>query len=324
MSQNLRISGSSQHPFISQDPLQDPCLRSRSIFVSQDPLHDPCLRIHVSASTNMDPLQDPRLWAHMSASLSLRLLCKIHVSGSLYKHHMYLRVLCKINVPRFMSQLPCVSQDPLQDPCLRIRLWGHDVGFMSQHLRISRSSARSLFPIHVVASGASDFVPPRMRNANFDLRRRVLCGPAQGKQSGRDPRNGNFDLQRRVLCGPAQGNKSDRVFRAGKRKFWTAEMHFFWPCAAETEFFGWSGVRTFSYNFGPTIARSFKIVHTGYLSYEIGGVRRPWCVQYWKSYKTVAPLPQYLCFIYGNFIKPKGQWRGNGSMPQTFFEGKGQ
>ena len=93
----------SQHPFISQDPLQDPCLRSLSIFVPQDSLQDPCLRIHVSASTNMDPLQDPRLWAHVSASLYLRLLCKSHVSGSVYKH-------------------PYVSQDPLQDPCLRIRI----------------------------------------------------------------------------------------------------------------------------------------------------------------------------------------------------------
>ena len=114
MSQHLRISGSSarsmcpihvlafmsQHPFISQDPLQDPCLRSLSIFVSQDSLQDPCLRIHVSASTNMDPLQDPRLWAHVSASLYLRLLCKIHVPGSVYKH-------------------PYVSQDPLQDPCVQ-------------------------------------------------------------------------------------------------------------------------------------------------------------------------------------------------------------
>ena len=74
----------------------DSCL---SIFVSQDSLQDPCLRIHVSASTNMNPLQDPRLRIHVSASLYLRLLCKIHVSGSVYQH-------------------PYVSQDPLQDPCL--------------------------------------------------------------------------------------------------------------------------------------------------------------------------------------------------------------
>ena len=148
MSQHLRISGSSarsicpihvlafmsQHPFISQDPLQDPCLRSLSIFVSQDSLQDPCLRIHVSASTNMDPLQDPRLWAHISASLYLRLLCKIHVSGSVDKH-------------------PYVSQDPLQDPCPRI----HVLAFMSQHLRISGSSARSMSPEpqHLCISGFS-------------------------------------------------------------------------------------------------------------------------------------------------------------------------
>ena len=118
----------SQHPFISQDPLQDPCLRSLSIFVSQDSLQDPCLRIHVSASTNMDPLQDPRLWAHVSASLYLRLLCKSHVSGSVcLSFHMYLRVLCKIHVSgsvyTSMSSGSCLSifesQDPLQDPCVR-------------------------------------------------------------------------------------------------------------------------------------------------------------------------------------------------------------
>ena len=104
-------------------------------------------------------------------------------------------------------------------------------------------------PIHVLASSASDFAPLRRRNANFDLRRRVLCGPAQGKQSGREPwerfaqakrkfwppetrfvwpcagktvrpsvsrrRNANFDLPRCIFCGPAQA----------KRKFWPPEMH---------------------------------------------------------------------------------------------------
>ena len=128
--------------FISQDPLQDPRLRIHvsdsclsihqywssarsmspdsclSIFVPQDSLQDPCLRIHVSASTNMAPLQVPRLRIHVSASLYPRLLCKIHVSGSLYRH-------------------PYVSQDPL-----RI----HVSGFMSQHLCISQSSARSMSP----------------------------------------------------------------------------------------------------------------------------------------------------------------------------------
>ena len=68
-------------------------------------------------------------------------------------------------------------------------------------------------PIHVLASLASDFVPLRRRNANFDLRRRVLCGPAQGKQSGRDLRE---------------------RFAQAKRKFWPPETRFVWPCAGKT------------------------------------------------------------------------------------------
>ena len=153
----IHVSGSvNKHPYVSQDPLQDPCLRfmsqylyisgssARSMssdsclsiflsqgkihvsgsvykhpYVSQDPLQDPCLRIHVSASTNMDPLQDPRLWAHVSASWYLRLLCKIHVSASVYKH-------------------PYVSQEPLQVPCLR--------NHVSASIYISGTSARSMSP----------------------------------------------------------------------------------------------------------------------------------------------------------------------------------
>ena len=95
--------------------------------------------IHVEASTNEDLPQDPHLRIHVSTSLCLRLLCKIHVSG-------------------FMSQHPCVSQDPLQDPRLRIhvsaslyltdscKIHVNISGFMSQHLYISGSSARSMSP----------------------------------------------------------------------------------------------------------------------------------------------------------------------------------
>ena len=115
----IHVSGSIyKHPFVSQDPLQDPCPRfmSQHLFIS-------CLRIHVSDSClsifiSQRPLQDPRLRIHVSASLYLKILCKIFVSGSIYKH-------------------PFVSQDPLQDPCPR---------FMSQHLFISGSSARSMSP----------------------------------------------------------------------------------------------------------------------------------------------------------------------------------
>ena len=116
-------------------------LMSQHPYVSQDSLQDPCLRIHVSASTNMDPLQDPRLWAHVSAFLYSRLLCKIHVSGS-------------------VSQHPYVSQDPLQDPCLRIRI--------SASIFISGSSARSMSP--------DPYISPCLRihvSASSNLR--ILC-----------------------------------------------------------------------------------------------------------------------------------------------------
>ena len=116
----IHVSGSIyKHSYVSQAPLQDPCLRIRisaSICISgssarsmyPDPYISPCLRIHVSASSN------------------LRILCKIHVSDSCLSIHvsasLYLRVLCKIHVSGSMSQHPYVSQEPLQDPCLRIRI----------------------------------------------------------------------------------------------------------------------------------------------------------------------------------------------------------
>ena len=176
--------------------------------------------------------------------------------------HMYLRLLCKIHVSGFMSQHPYVSQEPLQDPCLRIRkqasicisgssarsmspiriwasicisgssdLWIHVSAsicisgtsarsmspdpyiYIYIYISLSGASARSMWPIHVVASLSSDFVALHRRNANFDLRRCVLCGPAQGKQSGRDPRE---------------------RFAQAKRKFWPPETRFVWPCAGKT------------------------------------------------------------------------------------------
>ena len=133
------------HGFSARSTSPDTCLSIRLY------LRILC-KIHVSGS--MCPI-------HVSASLYLRLLCNIHVSGSVYKHpyvsqdplqdlclrnqvsasicisgtsarsmspdpyisiHMYLRILCKIHVSGFMSQRPYVSQEPLQDPCLRIHV----------------------------------------------------------------------------------------------------------------------------------------------------------------------------------------------------------
>ena len=150
-----------------------------SIFVSQDSLQDPCFRIHVSASTNMGPLQDPRLRIHVSASLYLRLLCKIHVSGFMSQHPYVsqdpLQDPClRIHIStatcisgsstrstssgsslsifvshgfcaRSMSPDSClsilISQDPQQDPCLRIH-----VSDSCLSIRQYGSSARSMSP----------------------------------------------------------------------------------------------------------------------------------------------------------------------------------
>ena len=115
----------------------------------------------------------------------------------------------------------------------------------------------------------------RRRNANFELRRRVLCGPAQGKQSDRvfragetqilncrdafcvalRRRNANFDLRRRIFCpdevdsrgvttgwtkSPRRYSESrkkypSRSFAQAKRKFWPPEVRFLWPCAVKNE-----------------------------------------------------------------------------------------
>ena len=94
--------------------------------------------------------------------------------------HMNLRIFCEIHTSGFISQYPHVSQEPLLDPYLRIRISAsicisgssartmspihvstssnlrvlcksHIFGFISQHLPISGFSARSMCPIHVLA-----------------------------------------------------------------------------------------------------------------------------------------------------------------------------
>ena len=274
----IHVSGSvNKHPCVSQDPLQDPCLRihvSASIcisgtsarssgsvykhpYVSQDPLQDPCPDPCLSSHMYLRILHKIHVFGFMSQHLCIsRILCKIHVFGFMSQHlrisrssarsmcpihvlafmsqHLCIsRILCKIHVSGFMSQHPFISQHPLQDPCLRSHVSAslylrilckiHVSGSMSQHLYISGASARSMSPIHVLASLSSDFVAcagetqiltsgdafcvalrrekspaeirgsvSRRRNANFDLPRRIFCGPAQAKRK--------FNLPRRVLC----------------------------------------------------------------------------------------------------------------------------
>ena len=115
--------------------------------------------------------------------------------------------------PRHVS-----NRAPLQDPCLRIRTSSSARSMSPDPCLNIHIYLRSFCKIHVsdsclIASLSSDFVALRRRNANFDLRRRVLCGPAQGKQSGRDPRE---------------------RFAQAKRKFWAPVTRFVWPCAGKT------------------------------------------------------------------------------------------
>ena len=145
----IHVSGfMAQHPYVSQDSLQDPRLRihvSASSYLRilcKIHVSDSCLSIHVSASMcisgssarSMSP--DPYLSSHMY----LRILYKIHVFGFMSQHLRVSRILCKIHVSGFMSQHLSISgssarsmspgsclsifasQDPLQDPCLRIHV----------------------------------------------------------------------------------------------------------------------------------------------------------------------------------------------------------
>ena len=161
----IHVSGfMSQHPCVSQDPLQDPCCRihsSAAICIAGSSARSTswasCRSIFVShgfsaRSTSPDTC--------LSIHLYLRILCKIHVSGSMCPIHvlastnmdplqdpclrihvptsLYLRLLCKIHVSGSVYKHPYVSQDPLQDPCLRVEV--------SVSKCISGTSARSMSP----------------------------------------------------------------------------------------------------------------------------------------------------------------------------------
>ena len=69
---------------------------------------------------------------------------------------------------------------------------------------------------HILTSGDAFCVALRRENSPAEIR---------GSVSRR--RNANFDLRRRVLCGPAQGKQSDRVFRAGETQILNCRDAFF-------------------------------------------------------------------------------------------------
>ena len=145
---------------------------------------------------------------------------------------------------------------------------------MSQHLRISGFSARSMCPIHVLAfmsqhlcisgSSARSMSPDPCLNIQIYLRNlckihvsgclnihiypRSFCkihvsdacriASLSSDFVALRRRNANFDRLRRVLRGTAQGKQSGRDprerFAQAKRKFWAPETRFVWPCAGKT------------------------------------------------------------------------------------------
>ena len=95
----------------------------------------------------------------------MRICYKIHIFGFMSQHlcvsgsfarsmsldsclsiHVYLRILCKIHAAGFIAQQPYVSQDPLQDPRLRIHVSA------SLYLTDSLQDPRQRLRIHVSAS----------------------------------------------------------------------------------------------------------------------------------------------------------------------------
>ena len=164
-----------KHPYVSQGPLRDPCLRihvSASLYLrflykihvfgfmsqhlcisgfsTRSTSSDSCLSIFVSQA----PLQDPCLRIHVSASIYISGTSARFMSPDPYiSIHMYLRVLCKIHVSGFMSHIHVylrilckihVFGFMSQHPLIWILCKIHVFGFMSQHLYISGPSARSM------------------------------------------------------------------------------------------------------------------------------------------------------------------------------------
>ena len=161
--------------------------------MSPDPYISPCLRIHVSASSN------------------LRILCKIHVSDSCLSIHvsasLYLRILCKIHVSGSMSQHPHISQELLQDPCLRC---------MSYSILIIRFCG--------LAQAKRKFWPPKTRFAWPCAEKTVRPRSAGAFRAGETQILSSGDA---FCVALRRENSPTECFAQAKRKFWTAEMHFF-------------------------------------------------------------------------------------------------
>ena len=139
----------------------------------------------------------------------------------------------------------------------------HVLAFMSQHLCISGSSARSMSPdpclnIHIYISQEL-LQDPCLRFMSYSILIIRFCGPAQAKRKFWPPETrfawpcagktvrprsaGAFRAGETQILSSGDAfcvalrreNSPTECFAQAKRKFWTAEMHFLWPCAGETQ-----------------------------------------------------------------------------------------
>ena len=151
-----------------------------------------------------------------------------------------------------MSQHRYISQELLQDPCLRCRsysiliirfcgpaqakrkFWAPETRFVWPCAGKTTAEMHFLWPCagetQILTSGDAFFVALRRRNANFDLRRRIFCPDevdSRGVRTGwpKSPRRYS-ETQKKI---PSHG------FAQAKRKFWPPESRFLWPCAVKNE-----------------------------------------------------------------------------------------
>ena len=180
--------------------------------------HDPCLSIHVfgsvykiyasgSAARSMSP--DPCLRIYVSASISVDPISKIHVSGvhicdparrsmspgtCLSVHSggvatRWTKIDTALQRERFGTQETRRGLD-LQTWNRHRATTRYQKSEFQPHLDVSlpiRNRKKTDFQPHLDASQCEMWNGISQRNANFDLLRRVFCGPAQGKHSAQIP-----------------------------------------------------------------------------------------------------------------------------------------
>ena len=189
---------------MSPDPYISPCLR---IHVSASSNLRILCKIHVS---------DSCLSIHVSASLYLRVLCKIHVSGSRSQRpYIYIYIyqeLLQDPCLRFMSYSILIIRfcGPAQ---AKRKYWPPETRFVwpcaGKTVRPRSAGAFRAGETQILSSGDASSVQmkwihegsqPDEQNRHGATARRKKKFPAAVSRR----RNANFDLRSGVFCGPAQ------------------------------------------------------------------------------------------------------------------------